>query len=98
MISSYLSVHHACSQKLIASHGIQKGERGQIRSNEDKSPGNGTSTDQLVIRQPGLVPQIGGQLTNKCTNGATIFVDHASNLLYVHLMQILSGEETLESK
>eukprot|EP00957_Ditylum_brightwellii_P093161 7093007-Ditylum_brightwellii.AAC.1 len=30
--------------------------------------------------------------------GATIYVDHASDMLYVHLMQSLSGKEMLESK
>eukprot|EP00957_Ditylum_brightwellii_P175590 13369327-Ditylum_brightwellii.AAC.1 len=74
-----------------------KGKRGQIHSKEDKSLGNGTSTDQLVSGQPGLVPQVGGCSTNKQMDGATIYVDHASDLLYVCLMQSLSGEETLES-
>eukprot|EP00957_Ditylum_brightwellii_P080845 6149658-Ditylum_brightwellii.AAC.1 len=62
------------------------------------SPGDGTSTNQLVSGQPGLVPQISGQLTNKRITGATVYVDHATDLLYIHLMQSLSAEETLESK
>eukprot|EP00957_Ditylum_brightwellii_P049993 3789551-Ditylum_brightwellii.AAC.1 len=75
-----------------------KGKKGQVCNENEMSPGDRTSTNQLVSGQPGLDPQISGWLTNKCITGATIYVDHATNLLYVHLMQSLFAEETLESK
>eukprot|EP00957_Ditylum_brightwellii_P188987 14386997-Ditylum_brightwellii.AAC.1 len=75
-----------------------KGKKRQVCNENEISPGDGTSTNQLVSGQPGLVPQISGWLTNTCITGATIYVDHATDSIYVHLMQSLSAEETLESK
>ena len=39
-----------------------------------------------------------GLLTNKRLWGATTFVDHVSDYVYVHLMQDLTLDETLLSK
>jgi hypothetical protein len=54
--------------------------------------------DQLVLAQPGLIPQMAGFLTNLCIWGATIFVDHFSDLVYVALMRDLTLDETLLAK
>jgi hypothetical protein len=54
--------------------------------------------DQLVLAQPGLIPQMAGFLTNLCIWGATIFVDHFSDLVYVALMHDLTLDETLLAK
>eukprot|EP00957_Ditylum_brightwellii_P075457 5734873-Ditylum_brightwellii.AAC.1 len=35
-----------------------KGKQGQVCNTNETFPGDGTSTDQLVSGQPGLVPQI----------------------------------------
>ena len=61
------------------------------------SPGARASTDQLVSAQPGLIPQISGRLTHQRVNGATVFVDHCSDQVYVFLMRDLSLDETLAS-
>jgi hypothetical protein len=54
--------------------------------------------DQLVLAQPGLIPQMAGFLTNLRIWGATIFVDHFSDYVYVALMRDLSLNETLLAK
>ena len=61
-------------------------------------PGAVVSMDQLESPVPGLVPIGKGQPTKKRFKGATVFVDHASDLTYVHLMHGLTTEETLEAK
>eukprot|EP00957_Ditylum_brightwellii_P175346 13348577-Ditylum_brightwellii.AAC.1 len=75
-----------------------KGNKEAVCNANETSPGDGTSTDQLVRGQSGLVLQISGWLANKGITGATIYVDNVTKLLYVHLMQSLLAEETLESK
>ena len=54
--------------------------------------------DQIVSGQLGFVPQGSGALTGQRIQGATVFVDNASNFRYVHLMRRLTSEETLEAK
>ena len=56
------------------------------------------SVDQIVSAQPVLIPQMSGFLTNQRLWGATKFVDHVSNYVYVHLMRYLSLTETLLAK
>ena len=69
-----------------------------IRRPEDDAPGKRISTDQLVSAQPGLIPQMSGFLTNLRIMGATVFVDHFSNHVYVYLMKDLTLAETLLAK
>ena len=54
--------------------------------------------DQIVSAQPGLIPQMYGIITNQRLWGATTFVDHVSDYVYVHLMRDLSLTETLLAK
>jgi hypothetical protein len=54
--------------------------------------------DQLVSAQSGLSPQMAGFLTNSRIWGATIFVDHFLDYVYVTLMIDLSLDETLLAK
>jgi hypothetical protein len=54
--------------------------------------------DQMVSAQPGLIPQMDGFLTNLRIWGATIFVDHFSDYVYVALMCHLTLDETLLAK
>ena len=61
-------------------------------------PGDGVSVDQIVSAQPGLIPQMSGFLTSKRLWGATTFVDHVSDYVYVHLMRDLTLDETLLAK
>ena len=61
-------------------------------------PGYGVSVDQTVSAQPGLIPKMSGFLTNKRLWGATTFVDHVSDHVYVNLMRDLSLDETILAK
>ena len=61
-------------------------------------PGDGVSVDQIVSAQPGLIPQMSGFLTSKRLWGATTFVDHVSDYVYVHIMQDLTLDETILAK
>ena len=56
----------------------------------ETAPGDGISVDQIVSAQPGQVPQMTGNLTANRITGATVFLDHVSHYIYVHLMQELS--------
>ncbi len=69
-----------------------------IRSKEHDSPEDCVSTDQMVSAQPGLVPQMSGFLTSERIWGITLFVDHATDWTYGHLMWSLELSETLLAK
>ena len=56
------------------------------------------STDQIILTQPGLVPQDAGRLSNERITAATVFVDHFSSYSYVVVMASTTGEETLRAK
>ena len=73
-------------------------QRHSIRREDQKGPGANTSTDQLESSHAGLIPQVKGILMNARYIGATVFVDHATDFCYIHLMKDLSGESTLEAK
>ena len=62
------------------------------------TPGQVVSVDQMESPIPGLVAQKKGSLTVKQFSKATVFVDHFSDLTYVHLQESLTGEETVEAK
>ena len=61
-------------------------------------PVDGVSVEQIVSAQPGLIPQMSGFLTSTRLWGATTFVDHVRDYVYVHLMQDLTLDETLLAK
>ena len=69
-----------------------------IRKDTETKPGDCISIDQLVSAQPGLIPQMTGFLTNMRIWGATIFVNHVSDYVYVALMRDLTLDETLLAK
>jgi hypothetical protein len=54
--------------------------------------------DQMVSAQPGLLPQMAGFLTNLRIWGATIFVDHYSDYIFVAFMHDLALDKTLLAK
>ena len=72
-----------------------KGSKGSIRKETDNAPGKCVSMDQLVSAQPALTPQMAGFLTNLRIWGATVFVDHLTDYVYVALMRDLGLDETL---
>jgi hypothetical protein len=71
---------------------------GSIRRTSETQPGDGTSVDQIVSAQQGLIPQMAGFLTSDRIWGTTNFCDHASDFVYVHLMRNFTLEETLLTK
>jgi hypothetical protein len=75
-----------------------KGAHGLICKDSDNAPGKCVSMDQLVSAQPGLIPQMAGFLTNLHIWGATIFVDHFLDFVFVALMRDLTLDETLLAK
>ena len=75
-----------------------KGAHGLICKDSDNAPGKCVSMDQLVSAQPGLIPQMAGFLTNLCIWGATIFVDHFLDFVFVALMRDLTLDEALLAK
>ena len=56
------------------------------------------SVDCLTSADPGLIAQMAGGLTNARYLHVCVFVDHYSDLSYVHLLKSQSGEEVLEAK
>ena len=69
-----------------------------IQRSGDNEPGKMISIDQLVLAQPGLIPQMSRFLTNPQITGATVFVDHFSNHVFVYLMKDPTLAETLLAK
>ena len=61
-------------------------------------PGQVVSVDCLTSADPGLIAQMAGGLTNARYLHVCVFVDHYSDLSYVHLLKTQSGEEVLEAK
>ena len=69
-----------------------------ILSKDDINTGYCVSTYQIVSAQPGLVPQMSGYLTRNRIWGITLFVNHATDYTYGHLMRSLDLDETLVTK
>jgi hypothetical protein len=61
-------------------------------------PGDCVSVDQLISSTPGLIAQSTGKLMKARYKVATIFVDHASGLDFVHLQETTNAKETVEAK
>ena len=69
-----------------------------IRKADENFSGANTSTDQLVSSHPGLIPQRAGRRLKARYYGATIYVDHHSDMTHGTLMQDFTAEATVESK
>ena len=61
-------------------------------------PGAVVSIDQLESPVPGFVPIAKGQPTICKYRGASVFVDHASDFIYVHMHHHLTTDETIDAK
>ena len=74
--------------------------KNQPQSSIKKSqhPEQFVSVDQLVSHLPGLVGQTTGRLTTSRYKVSTIFVDHFSDLDYVHVQESTSASDTIEAK
>ena len=56
------------------------------------------SIEQLVSPTTGFVPIHRGNSTTKQYLGVTVFVDHYSDFIYIHLMTELNSKPTVEAK
>jgi hypothetical protein len=72
-------------------------QRHIVHDNENV-PGANKSTDQFESPHPGLIPQVKGHLMKARYVGATVFMDHATDFVYTHLMRDMTREATLEAK
>lgn len=77
--------------------------RSKTPTNADKprtiaAPGICVSVDQLESSTVGFIGQLKGKLTTARYRAATIFVDHFSDMSFVHLQQSTSASETLLAK
>jgi hypothetical protein len=61
-------------------------------------PGDIVSVDQIETSVPGFLAQITGSLTRNRIVGSSVYVDHASDLSYIHHHTSMSSEETLKGK
>ena len=69
-----------------------------IQSKDDVNPGDCVSKDQIVSAQPVLVPQMSGYLISDQFWGITLFLDHATEYTYCHLIRSLDLDEILGAR
>ena len=75
-----------------------KGKQNQNKIQTVTVPGACISVDQLESSTPGFIAQLKGGITKQRYHAATIFVDHATWLLYAHLQKSLTSDKTVEAK
>ena len=75
-----------------------KNGQSNIRKEDEDFSGACVSVDQLVSKQPGLVPRQDGKHSLARITGATIYMDHHSNWIYSQFQTSLDGEQTCASK
>ena len=63
-----------------------------------KEPGDCVSVDQLKSSTPGLTGQVRGWLGQEQQHVATVFVDHHSDLTFIHVTPSDTSAETVETK
>ena len=63
-----------------------------------RRPGQTVGIDQMISKTPGLIAQMRGFLLRQRYMVCTVFVDHFSNLSYVHLQKSTSAADTIEAK
>ena len=68
-VSCLFSTAHKCPRR------TKSKENHPIQQEPDMITGGKASTNQIVLAQPELIPQISGQLTNQRVNGSTVFVE-----------------------
>ena len=62
------------------------------------APVQSASVDKLVSPTPSFITTHRGRPTTQRYVGPTVFVDHFSNFSYIHLVEKLDGESTVEAK
>ena len=77
---------------------VKSSDPSPIGGKEIKQPGDCVSVDQLKSSTPGLIGQVKGWLTKERQHIATVFVDHYSDLTYVHITPSDTSMETVAAK
>jgi len=75
-----------------------KGKDNQGTIKTCTKPGQCVSVDQLESTTPGLIAQLKGAPTKMRYRYVTVFIDHYSDLSYVHLQKTITSAETVEAK
>jgi hypothetical protein len=71
----------------------------QIQPNKTStSPGHCVSIDQFESPVPGMIAHVKGKPTTARYKCGTVFVDHYSDVTYVHFQKSTSATETIEAK
>ena len=69
---------------------------GEGTADEHNKPGISISIDQIESPQGGLISVLKGRQKSRKYHVATIFVDHFSNVTYVHFSESTIANETVE--
>ena len=77
---------------------LTKSANKQGSTREASAPGKCILVDHMESSIPVFIAQLKGKPTKQSYRAATIFLDHYSELTYVHLQIVLSSEETVEAK
>jgi Reverse transcriptase (RNA-dependent DNA polymerase) len=76
-----------------------KHQNNQIQQNRRiTAPGHCVSIDQFESPVPGMIAHIKGKPTTSRYKCGTVFVDHYSDVTYVHFQKKTSAAETIEAK
>jgi len=75
----------------------RKKDYNHIRKEGD-GPGEAASIDQLVMSQPGIIPQAVGKLMNRRFTGSQICTDHFSGTKHVVHLEDFSVDSTVQAK
>ena len=88
-----------CNSSHIAM-ALQKkyGHTSTLQGDDISGPGDTVGVDQLILAQPGLVPQEKGILTRARIWAATVFIDYVTGYVHVALMKDQPSESTLQAK
>lgn len=75
-----------------------KAQPSQIVQETQNAPGLKVSVDQMISKQPGLIPRMEGSHTRDRIHTETVYIDHFSKYSYSHLQCSTDSDDTLESK
>ena len=75
-----------------------KGDANRRNIHPAQKPGDCISVDTMESRTPGFVAQLKGRLTKRRYKYATVFKDHYSDLVYIHLHEENDGESITQAK
>ena len=85
-----------CTMTKFSCHTKYENNRGSIW--KAFYPGECIPVDYMESRTPGFISQLKGKPTKQRYRRATIFLDHYSDMTYVHLQIRFSSDETVQEK